>query len=232
MATGKRVASAVGGTLAPKLVGLAPAATAGVVRQALHRAIVGVGPLAGAAAAAEKRLDDRDGDLDRTIRELIESHVAYAGAGGFVTNLGGLVTTAVALPASVTGLALIQSRMVAAIAHLRGYDLDDPRTRNAVLETLLGRDKVDRAVKAERLPAPPMALATAPAHDPEIDRRVAAEVASELVGRVAGRRLATTLGRKVPIVGGVVGAGADGLATYQVGRYARAELLPRPRPIR
>jgi uncharacterized protein (DUF697 family) len=228
MSTSKRMATAMGGALAPRLVGLAPGATAAVVREALHRGIHGVGPLPGAAEAAEAQLSEQKGDVNAAVRELIENHVAYAGAGGFVTNLGGVVTTAFLLPANIAGLALIQSRMVAGIAHLRGYDLDDPRTRNAVLETLLGRDRVDRSVKAKRLPAPPMALATAPAHDPEIDRIVAAAVATELIGRVAGKRLATTMGRKIPIVGGVVGAGADGLATFHVGRYARAELLPRP----
>ena len=50
-----------------------------------------------------------------------------------------------------------------------------------------------------------MALATAPPHDPDLDRVIAAEVASELITRVAGKRLASTVGRRVPVVGGVVG---------------------------
>jgi hypothetical protein len=33
----------------------------------------------------------------------------------------------------------------------------------------------------------------------------------------------------VPIVGGVVGASADAYATWQIGRYADRELLPRSR---
>ena len=56
---------------------------------------------------------------------------------------------------------------------------------------------------------------------------VAAEVASELITKVAGKRLATTVGRRVPVVGGLVGAGVDGYATWQVGRYADRELRPR-----
>ena len=40
--------------------------------------------------------------------------------------------------AGVSGLALLQCRMIAGIAHLRGYDLDDPRVRNAILLTMLG----------------------------------------------------------------------------------------------
>jgi hypothetical protein len=51
--TTRKLATAVASTLAPKLVELAPGASAGIVQTALHRAIVGVGPLPGAAAAAE-----------------------------------------------------------------------------------------------------------------------------------------------------------------------------------
>jgi hypothetical protein len=167
--------------------------------------------------------------VERAVHEVIENHVRYAGAQGFVTNLGGLVTAALTIPTNISGLALIQCRMIAGIAHLRGYDLEDPRVRNAILVCLLGEDAVNGLVKKKKLPAPPMALATAPAHDPELDRLISTEVASDLVTKVAGKRLAVTVGRRVPVVGGVVGAGADGFSTWKVGRYADRELLPRSR---
>jgi hypothetical protein len=119
--------------------------------------------------------------------------------------------------------------MVAGIAHLRGHDLSDPRVRNAILALLLGEELVGDLVKKKKLPATPMALATAPAHDPTLDGTISAVVATDIITRVAGKRLATTVGRRVPIVGGVVGAGADGFATWKVGRYADRELLPRRR---
>jgi uncharacterized protein (DUF697 family) len=221
------VKSTVGKQLAPRIAGVAPGLTTAFVREALNRAIHGIGPLPPAARAADKQLAEQRGDVERAIHEVIENHVRLAGAQGFVTNLGGLVTAAVTIPANITGLALIQCRMIAGIAHLRGYDLDDPRVRNAVLTCMLGEDHVDRLVKKRKLPAPPMALATAPAHDPHLDRIISAEVATELITRVAGKRLAVTVGRRVPIVGGLVGAGADGYATWKVGRYADREFLPR-----
>ena len=138
-----------------------------------------------------------------------------------------MVTATVTIPANITGLALIQCRMIAGIAHLRGYDLADPKVKNAILVCLLGEDVVNAQVKAKKVPAPPMALATAPLHDPDLDKVISAEVAAELVTRVAGKRLATTIGRRIPLVGGVVGMGADGFATWRVGRYADRELLPR-----
>src|ERR1700742_747182 len=144
-----------------RLTQIAPGLTAAFVREALHRAIHGVGPLAPAAAAADKQLREQRGDVDKAIHEVIENHVRYAGAQGFVTNLGGLATIAFAVPTNISGLALVECRMIAAIAHLRGYDLADPRVRNAVLVCLLGEESVAELVKSKRLPAPPMALATA-----------------------------------------------------------------------
>ena len=75
-----------------RLSELAPGLTAAFVREALHRAIHGVGPLPPAAAAAEAQLREQHGNVERAIHEVIENHVRYAGAQGFVTNLGGLVT--------------------------------------------------------------------------------------------------------------------------------------------
>ena len=215
--------------LAPRVSELAPGLTTAFVREALARAIAGVGPLPPAAAAADKQLAEQKGDVDRAVHEVIENHVRLAGAQGFITNLGGMVTAAVTIPANITGLALIECRMIAGIAHLRGYDLDDPRVRNAILVMLLGEDAVTEMVRKKDLPAPPMALATAPAHDVHLDAMVSVIVASELISKVAGKRLATTVARRVPVVGGLVGMGADGFVTWRIGRYADREFLPRNR---
>ncbi|TWH04704.1 EcsC family protein [Nocardioides sp. J9] len=215
--------------LAPRVTQMAPGLTQSFVREALHRAINGVGPLPPAAQAAEEQLREQHGNVDKAVREVIENHVLYAGVGGFATNLGGLLTAAVVAPANIAGLALIQSRMVAGIAHLRGYDLDDPRVRNAILETILGEDTVQRMVKKAQLPAPPMAVATAPQHDPTLDQTMTTVLANELIGRVIGKRIATTVGKRVPVVGGAVGLGADAWSTWRIGRYADRELRPRAR---
>ena len=136
------VTTRVGKKLAPRLTDIAPGLTDGFVREALKRAIDGIGPLPGAAEAAETQLREQKGRIDDAIHEVIENHVRYAGLQGFATNLGGLVTATVTIPANLTGLALIQCRMVAGIAHLRDYDLADPNVRNAILIMILGEDSV------------------------------------------------------------------------------------------
>ena len=72
-----------------------------------------------------------------------------------------------------------------------------------------------------------MAIATAPAHDPTLDRQIGTEVTAELVAKVTGRGAALVVARRTPLLGGGVGAVTDGFATYQVGKYAKSELRDR-----
>ncbi len=213
--------------LVPVGMRLAPQLSSAFVREVLERAIDGVGPFRGAAAHAEQRLQTAGGDRPVAVSALIDGHVRAAGVQGFVTNLGGVVTATVALPANVSGLALLQCHLVAGIGSLHGYDLADGRVRNAVLACLLGEDTVTALVQRGTLPATPMGLATSPVHDAELDRRLAQEVTTELLGRIGGRRVAATVARRVPLLGGGVGALGDGWSTYRAGRYAERELRPR-----
>lgn len=223
----------VGRTVAKGMVPLgkkvAPALTSGYVREILERAIDGTGPIRGAATAADARLVESKGDVEDAIGAVISQHVRYAGMQGFATNVGGGITLAVAIPANVTGLALLQCHLVAAIAHLRGYDLDDPRVRNAILACLLGEDGVDELVKKSKLPSGPMAIATSPVHDPELDATIGKIVTTELLAKVTGRRAALVVGRRIPLLGGGVGAATDAYSTHQIGTYAAAQLKDRRR---
>jgi uncharacterized protein (DUF697 family) len=209
---------------------LAPSVASGYVRVVLDRAIDGFGPLRSAAASADTKLVDAGGDVEKAISSLLRMHTSLAGVQGFVTNLGGLTTAALAVPANVAGVTVVQCHLVAGIAHLRGYDLDDARVRNAILACMLGEDAVHDLVKSHRLPSSPMALATSPVHDPVLDETLSKEVTSELIGRTAGRRAVTLIGRRVPFLGGAVGGSSDAYATWQIGAYApRALRAPRRR---
>jgi hypothetical protein len=221
------IGSSLGRNITPRMARIAPQLSSHFVHEALRRAIEGVGPLPGAAQGADSVLAKVGGDLVRAVHDVIEDHVRYAGVQGFGTNIGGLVTAAVMIPANIAGLTLIQCRLVASIAHLRGYDLTDKRVRNAILACILGEETVTTLVRKRRLPSTPMGIATAPTYDPHLDTVIAAEVASELLTKVAGKRIATTVGRRVPVVGGMVGAGTDAFSSWQIGRYADRELRPR-----
>jgi uncharacterized protein (DUF697 family) len=223
------VARFVASSLAPAAQRFAPQAAAGVLRQVLEIAIDGYQRFPGAEQVAESKLAKTGGDAQLAIDAVVDQHIRLAGVQGFVTSIGGLVTLPVAMPANLTGIAIVQARMVAAIAHLRGYDLDDPRVRTAVITCLLGEDGVTDRLKKSSLPTSPLAIATAPVFDPELDRQVAGEVVAELIARISGKRMALTVTRRVPLLGGAVGAGVDGWSTYRIGQYADKSLVRRIR---
>jgi uncharacterized protein (DUF697 family) len=220
MGVGRAVGRRVGERVAPSIA-------AQYVRAVLDKAIDGVGPLRSAAASADSKLVDANGDVELAISRLLRLHVALAGAQGFVTNLGGVAALAAAVPANVVGVTLVQCHLIAGIAHLRGYDLDDPRVRNAILVCMLGEDAARGLVKSASLPATPMGLATAAAHDPVLDEEISREVTTDLIARTAGRRAVTLVGRRIPLLGGVVGGTSDAFVTWQLGQYAIRELADR-----
>lgn len=223
MGIGSKAAARAGTASAPKVA-------SGFVRRVLDQAIDGIGPLPSAAASADRRRVDAEGDVEAAISSLVKRHVALAGAQGFVTNLGGIASAAAAIPANVVGVTLVQCHLVAGIAHLRGWSLADPRVRNAILACMLGEDAVKDLLKRRSLPSSPMALATSPVHDPALDQLISREVTSELIARTAGKRAVTLVSRRIPLIGGAVGGGSDGWATWQIGQFASAELKDRNLP--
>ena len=209
---------------------VAPAAMSSLIGQILDRAIAGVGPVKGAPVWADQLLANRDGRLDAATRDAVAVTSSLAGAQGFVTGLGGFLAAAVALPANVVGLAVLQVRLAATIAHLHGYDLDDDRVRLAVLVSLLSERELANQVRTGRLPSNPLGLATAPVYDPELFGIVSEVLTGALVSRVGGKRMAVAVVRRVPVLGGVVGAGVDAAGTWRVANGVRAALPPRRRP--
>lgn len=198
----------------------------GALLRLVDAAIDGVSTLPGAKASAAKALQ-RKGDAEQAIDTLVVSHVAMAGAQGFVTNVGGLLVTVLTTPANITGVVVVQARLVACIAHLRGYDIDDHRVRTAMLMCLLPEDELKRQIEKGHLPTSPLAVATAPMIDEDLEVKVAERVVGDVLTNVGGKRLTSLVARKIPLVGGGVGALYDGYGTHQVGQCAKSQLVRR-----
>jgi hypothetical protein len=212
--------------LGKQLVARTPEVAGGLLRGIIEFAIAGNGTCPGARATAAKRLAD-SADRETAIGALVTQHIALASAQGFVTSVGGLVTLPVGLPANIAGLAVLHTRMIAAIAHLRGYDVDDRRVRAALTLTLLGEAEVLRLLRAGRLPASPLVIATAPVFDPALEREISERVMGALAGRLGGKHVAVIVVRRIPLVGGGVGAVVDGVLTSGLAGYARREFVAR-----
>jgi len=195
----------------------------------IDASIDGVGKLPSAKQTATRHFT-RKMDVDKAVDAVVRTHVALATAQGVVTNIGGLVSAIVGTPINATGIISVQIHMVAGIAHLYGYDIDDPRVRTAVTMCLLGERELERQISAKELPTTPLAVATSPINDPALLHLVADRVLGHILTEAAGKGFVTTLGRKAPIIGGGVGGIADFLDTMVVSRCVKKNLVPR-RPL-
>jgi hypothetical protein len=199
---------------------------ANLVDRLLDAGIDGKGPFDSARTVADNAMSDQ-GDVERAIDAVVTRHTKLAAAGGFVTGLGGILALPVALPTNVLEFYAVATRMVGAIASLRGYDVRDQGTRSAVMLTLVGADADDLLKKAgigrtgrladlaaQRLPGPAIMVL-----NKGIGFRLVSSVGKSVLGR---------FGRGVPVVGGVVGAGLDAYLLRRIAGHARREFPPRP----
>lgn len=71
-------------------------------------------------------------------KKLIKYQIAKCGTSGFVTNLGGLITLPVAIPANISSVLYVQLRMVAAIAYMGGYDVTSDQVQTLAFVCVTG----------------------------------------------------------------------------------------------
>jgi hypothetical protein len=207
--------------------GMFGGAVAGFIENLLDTGIDGRGPFDSAQKVADVRRAEKP-DAEEAIDAVVRSHLKLAAAGGFVTGLGGFITLPVALPANVLEFYLLATRMVAATAALRGYDIKQPEIRSAILLTLVGADSDDLLKKAgvmstgrlanlaaQRLPGPALMV---------VNKAVGFRLLSTV-----GKKTLARFGRGVPVIGGVLGAGLDGYLLKRIADHARHEFPPRNR---
>ncbi|MFT3877063.1 MAG: hypothetical protein QM708_11670 [Propioniciclava sp.] len=199
-----------------------------VIKRILSVGIDGVRGYPGAVRVAEKALAASGGNVERAIGSVINQHYRGAGTTGFLTSLGGFFTMAVAVPVNVFAFYVQATRMTAAIAHLRGYDIADPTIRTAVLLAEVGSNASDilRNVGVGPSLGTTAALTVA---GPALPRS-AIMVIQKAVGfqllRSVGRRAFVGAGRFVPVAGGAFGAGIDLAMMKRIADQARIEFPP------
>ena len=210
----------------PEQQGAFSSSVSKVVESLLDTGIDGKGPFDPAARVADAALAKHGGDVEQAVDAVVRDHLKLVAASGFLTNLGGFVTLPVALPANVIGFYMLATRMSAAVARLRGYDIADPRIRSAVLLSLVGADSQDllakagmvaptgrlTALAAQRLPGPALMV---------VNKAVGFRILS-----TAGKKSFSRFGKSIPLVGGAVGAGLDGWLMKQLGDHVRTEFPP------
>ncbi|MFE2754932.1 EcsC family protein [Actinosynnema sp. NPDC059335] len=185
----------------------------------LRVGIDGFGPFKGARQMAVEALE-KGLTPEEAVRHLIRTHVAAAGVQGFATNVGGLITLPITLPANLTASYLVQTHLIASIAAVHGHDLRSDEVQTAILVCLLGNAGTELLKKAgirvgsrltmnliERIPA-------------QLIREINKRVGFTLLAKYGTTRATVTLAKGVPLVGGVIGGTFDAVTTRAVGAFA------------
>lgn len=193
-----------------------------LIQSLLAVGIDGRPPFASASSVADRALD-KTGSVDKAIKLLTRSHVRGGATGGFITGLGGFATMPVALPANVFEFYVQATRLVAAIARLRGYDVTDPTVRTAVLLTLVGSDADDVLRKAGVTVGGGMATGLALKRLPASAMMVINKAIGFRLLRTVGEKTLTRFGKAIPFIGGAIGGGVDGWMMSRIARSARRE---------
>jgi hypothetical protein len=222
----KTVATEVAGAVMVGLPQLAPDRFSTWLLKLIDAAVDGVAGLPPAKQVAARHLERRQ-QADAAIDALTRLHVGLASAQGFVTNVGGGLVSLVGVPANLAGVVIVQIRLAATIAHLHGYDIDDPRVRAAIVMCLLGEKRIAQQIKSGDLPGTPLVVATAPVFDGELTNQIAQKVLSDILADLGTKDIAGFVVRKIPLVGGGVGAVVDAYSTAQVAKCARNQLVNR-----
>jgi hypothetical protein len=201
-----------------------------VVQMLMDAGLDGRGPLRPATSIAEAARR-RTGYPEEAVERIVRLHVVGAAAGGFVTGLGGFVTMPVALPVNVAEFYVQATRMVGAIATVRGYDVRDAEVRTAVLLTLVGSKADDVLARAGLATGGGAIAKLALGKLPPAALMVVNKAVGFRLMRGVFERIFSRFGRGVPFLGGLIGAVVDGWMMRRIAEQAMVEFPPMGAPL-
>ncbi|MDD1505399.1 EcsC family protein [Lysinibacillus sp. CNPSo 3705] len=161
---------------------------------------------------------------DKAIDSLIRWQQGKAGANGFAAGLGGIVVMPVAIPVNLASVIYMQMRMIAAIAHIRGYDLKDDQVQTFVYACLTGQSASEVVKQSGIKIASKIGEAQIKRIPGEAIKQINQKVGFRLITKF-GEKGAVNLGKMVPFLGGVVGATFDASTTYAIGKAAKKTFI-------
>lgn len=173
-----------------------------------------------AANATGSTQDDRASDV-------INWSCAKAAGIGALTSIGGFITMPVTLPANLAGTALVQMRLVQALAIIGGRDPKDERVRTMALLAALGMSAAD---VLKGIGVSVAQALTEQAIKDVVVQALAKAVVKGSISRASSKTIASSVSRVVPLVGAVVGGAIDAGATYTIGVTAKGLFMPAPEP--
>lgn len=168
---------------------------------------------------AESYLEEHS-NTEEAIDSLIKWQTRKCSTTGFLTGLGGFLTIPVTVPTDLAVNYYIQLRMIAAIAHIRGYDIYSDKLKSFIYLALVGEASKDILKQ--------IGIKVGHALTKKAIQSVSGKVITK-INQAVGTRLLTkfgekgiiNLGKTIPLAGGLVGAIFDGYYCKKVGSAAK-----------
>lgn len=186
---------------------------------AYEKAVNGVPGFDSAQEMAENYMNN-DKDPVTNCNSLIRWQISKAGTSGFVTGLGGLITMPIAIPANLASVMYVQIRMIAAIAHMGGYDLRDDRVKTLVYLCMVGNGAKDITKNVGIVIGTKMTTSLVKSISGKTIAVINQRVGFRLLTKF-GEKGAINLGKAIPLVGGIIGGSFDSVTTNTIGNIAR-----------
>lgn len=195
----------------------------------LSTAIYGMPPVASAAALAQGYRDNtRLAHDEARVDSMIRWEIGKNFTAGFLTGIGGMLTLPLALPSNLGATWILQARMAAAVADLRGHRIDEPWVQSLILTSLLGAAAPEMlrrvGVQVGEWVVKQTFQRLSQATLVDINRRVGFKLLSTASGRGA-----LSASRIVPLAGAAVGGIVDAYGCHSVARAAKKLFLPQQR---
>ena len=175
-------------------------------------------------ALAQEYLSNCGGKKEQAAEQLIRMQVTKCTTTGFLTGLGGLITLPATITADIGSSMYVQIRMIAAIAVMGGYSLQDDVVKSMVFATLL-KVEVGNLLKQ-------VGVKTANRASLQLLKKLPGTVLTK-INQKLGFRFLTKFGQKgvinlvkvVPVAGGVVNGGLNLVETKAIGKRAMKVFL-------
>lgn len=175
----------------------------------------------------EKMADDylqHNATVEDAAKDMINKQVIKCTTSGFITNLGGVITLPVTIPANVGSVMYVQMRMIACAAYMAGYDVHTDQVQTLVYACLAGVSVMEVAKKVgikigqkglenliDKIPGKVLIV---------INHKVGFRMLTKF-----GETGAINLGKAIPVVGGVIGGGFDFIDTKFIGNRAYNQFI-------
>ena len=156
----------------------------------------------------------------KAIDDLIGYQTLLCGTNGFITGLGGLLVLPVAIPANVASVIYVQLRMIAAIAHINGYDVYSDQVRTIAYACLTGSSATNILKNVGIKISEKMAVNALKRVPGAILIKINQQVGFRLVTKFGQKGLVNVI-KMMPLVGGVVGGVFDTGMTLTIGNIAK-----------